>query len=182
MRVLPSGGPLQFLVPGVVHMLSALSEWLFDTSGLVAAWILFTVGTGTDLALCGFRYDYRAGLFLHPVDARRSWETTERSRLSAAVMAVRRVYPALRHHALVDLFTLWAPLYGLQGLVKAATAMASIARPSRYGGLYRIFSPFLRWSNCVMPMPRCWRARNGCPCAKNGSARTTDRRHRARLQ
>jgi signal transduction histidine kinase/CheY-like chemotaxis protein len=42
-------------------------------------------------------------------------------------MALRCVYSALRHHSLARPFHLWAPLYGLQGLVKAATAIASLA-------------------------------------------------------
>jgi len=81
-------------------MLSALSEWLFNTSGLSPHGFLPALGARTDLALCDFRRGDRAGLLFHPLDAHHNRKTTQRPRLSADAMAVRRLHSALRHNPL----------------------------------------------------------------------------------
>jgi signal transduction histidine kinase/ActR/RegA family two-component response regulator len=108
-------------------MLSALSEWLFNTSGLSPhgycllwepglIW-LYAVSDAT-IALAYFSIP----LTLVIVGKRRS-DLIFRPLLW--LFAAFILLCGMTH--LFDLMTLWAPLYGLQGLVKAATAIASIA-------------------------------------------------------
>ncbi len=108
-------------------MLSALSEWLFDTSGLsphgyCLLWepglIWLYAVSDTIIALAYFSIP----LTLVIVGKRRS-DLVFRPLLW--LFAVFILLCGTTHW--LDLFTLWAPLYGLQGLVKAATAIASIA-------------------------------------------------------
>jgi signal transduction histidine kinase/ActR/RegA family two-component response regulator len=108
-------------------MLSALSEWLFDTSGLsphgyCLLWepglIWLYAVSDTIIALAYFSIP----LTLLIVGKRRS-DLVFRPLLW--LFAAFILLCGTTHW--LDLFTLWAPLYGLQGLVKAATAIASIA-------------------------------------------------------
>ncbi len=108
-------------------MLSALSEWLFDTSGLsphgyCLLWepelIWLYAVSDTIIALAYFSIP----LTLVIVGKRRS-DLIFRPLLW--LFAAFILLCGTTHW--LDLFTLWAPLYGLQGLVKAATAIASIA-------------------------------------------------------
>jgi signal transduction histidine kinase/CheY-like chemotaxis protein len=107
-------------------MLSAMSEWLFNTSGLAPhgycllwepglIW-LYAISDGA-IALAY----YSIPLTLVIIGRRRS-DLVFRPMLW--LFAVFIVLCGTTHW--LDLATLWAPLYGLQGLVKAATAIASI--------------------------------------------------------
>lgn len=107
-------------------MLSALSEWLFNTSGLAPhgycllwepgmIW-LYAISDGA-IALAY----YSIPLTLVIIGRRRG------DLVFAPMLWLFAIFIVLcgTTHWL-DLATLWAPLYGLQGLVKAATAIASI--------------------------------------------------------
>ena len=144
-------------------MLSALSEWLFNTSGLAPhgycllwepgmIW-LYAISDGA-IALAY----YSIPLTLVIIGRRRG------DLVFAPMLWLFAIFIVLcgTTHWL-DLATLWTPLYGLQGLVKAATAIASIVTTVALGGPCRIFSPFLRLPKCVGPMKRCWRARSAWP-------------------
>ena len=107
-------------------MLSALSEWLFDTSGLAPhgfcllwepALIRLYAISDTVIALAYFSIP----LTLVVVGKRRS-DLVFRPLLW--LFAAFILLCGTTHW--LDLLTLWAPLYGLQGLVKAATAIASV--------------------------------------------------------
>jgi signal transduction histidine kinase/CheY-like chemotaxis protein len=107
-------------------MLSALSEWLFNTSGLAPhgycllwepglIW-LYAISDGV-IALAYFSIP----LALVIIGRRRS-DLVFRPMLW--LFAAFIVLCGTTHW--LDLATLWTPLYGLQGLVKATTAIASI--------------------------------------------------------
>ena len=107
-------------------MLSALSEWLFNTSGLAPhgycllwepglIWLYAISDAAIALAY------YSIPLTLVIIGRRRS-DLVFRPMLW--LFAVFILLCGTTHW--LDLATLWAPLYGLQGLVKAATAIASI--------------------------------------------------------
>ena len=107
-------------------MLSALSEWLFNTSGLAPhgycllwepgmIW-LYAISDGA-IALAY----YSIPLALVIIGKRRS-DLVFRPMLW--LFAAFILLCGTTHW--LDLATLWAPLYGLQGVVKAATAIASI--------------------------------------------------------
>ncbi len=107
-------------------MLSALSEWLFNTSGLAPhgycllwepgmIW-LYAISDGA-IALAY----YSIPLTLVIIGSRRG-DLVFRPMLW--LFAIFIVLCGTTHW--LDLATLWAPLYGLQALVKAATAIASI--------------------------------------------------------
>jgi len=107
-------------------MLSALSEWLFNTSGLAPhgycllwepglIW-LYAISDGM-IALAYFSIP----LALVVIGRRRA-DLVFRPMLW--LFAVFILLCGTTHW--LDLATLWTPLYGLQGLVKAATAIASI--------------------------------------------------------
>ena len=107
-------------------MLSALSEWLFNTSGLAPhgycllwepgmIW-LYAISDAT-IALAY----YSIPLALVIIGRRRS-DLVFRPMLW--LFAAFIVLCGTTHW--LDVATLWTPLYGLQGLVKAATAVASI--------------------------------------------------------
>jgi signal transduction histidine kinase/CheY-like chemotaxis protein len=107
-------------------MLSALSEWLFNTSGLAphGFCLLWEPGliwlyaiSDTVIALAYFSIP----LTLVIVGRRRS-DLVFRPLLW--LFAAFILLCGTTHW--LDLATLWTPLYGLQGLVKAATAIASI--------------------------------------------------------
>jgi signal transduction histidine kinase len=107
-------------------MLSALSKWLFDTSGLAphGYCLLWERGliwlyaiSDTVIALAYFSIP----LALVIVGKRRS-DLVFRPLLW--LFAAFILLCGTTHW--LDLLTLWSPLYGLQGLVKAATAIASI--------------------------------------------------------
>ncbi|MGJ0507585.1 MAG: ATP-binding protein [Methylocystis sp.] len=108
-------------------MLSALSEWLFDTSGLSphGYCLLWEPGLiwlyAVSDAIIALAY-FSIPLTLVIVGRRRS-DLVFRPLLW--LFAAFILLCGTTHW--LDLFTLWAPLYGLQGLVKAATAVASIA-------------------------------------------------------
>ncbi|CAJ0850242.1 two-component system, NtrC family, sensor kinase [freshwater sediment metagenome] len=108
-------------------MLSALSEWLFDTSGLSphGYCLLWEPGLiwlyAVSDAIIALAY-FSIPLTLVIVGKRRS-DLVFRPLLW--LFAAFILLCGTTHW--LDLFTLWAPLYGLQGLVKAATAIASIA-------------------------------------------------------
>ena len=108
-------------------MLSALSEWLFDTSGLSphGYCLLWEPGLiwlyAVSDAIIALAY-FSIPLTLVIVGKRRS-DLIFRPLLW--LFAAFILLCGMTH--LFDLFTLWAPLYGLQGLVKAATAIASVA-------------------------------------------------------
>lgn len=108
-------------------MLSALSEWLFDTSGLTphGFCLLWEPGliwlyaiSDTAIALAYFSIP----LTLVIVGKRRS-DLVFRPLLW--LFAAFIFFCGATHW--LDVMTLWKPLYGLQGLVKAATAIASIS-------------------------------------------------------
>ncbi len=107
-------------------MLSALSEWLFNTSGLAPhgycllwepglIWLYAVSDTAIALAY------FSIPLTLVILGRRRS-DLVFRPMLW--LFAIFIVLCGTTHW--LDLATLWTPLYGLQGLVKAATAIASI--------------------------------------------------------
>jgi signal transduction histidine kinase len=107
-------------------MLSTLSEWLFDTSGLSphGFCLLWEPGliwlyaiSDTAIALAYFSIP----LALVIVGRKRS-DLVYRPLL--LLFAVFILLCGTTHW--LDLFTLWSPLYGLQGVVKAATAIASV--------------------------------------------------------
>ena len=107
-------------------MLSTLSDWLFNTSGLAphGFCLLWEPGliwlyaiSDTLIALAYFSIP----LALIIVGKRRS-DLVFRPLLW--LFAAFILLCGTTHW--LDLLTLWAPLYGLQGLVKAATAIASI--------------------------------------------------------
>ena len=108
-------------------MLSALSEWLFDTSGLSphGYCLLWEPGLiwlyAVSDAIIALAY-FCIPLTLVIVGKRRN-DLIFRPLLW--LFAVFILLCGTTH--LLDVFTLWAPLYGLQGLVKAATAIASTA-------------------------------------------------------
>ena len=108
-------------------MLSALSQWLFDTSGLAphGFCLLWEPGliwlyaiSDTAIAVAYFSIP----LALVVVGRRRS-DLVFRP-LLLWLFAAFIVLCGTTHW--LDLLTLWTPLYGLQGLVKATTAIASI--------------------------------------------------------
>ncbi len=107
-------------------MLSALSEWLFDTSGLAphGFCLLWEPGliwlyaiSDTLIALAYFSIP----LALVIIGKRR------RDLIFRPLLWLFAAFILLcgATHVL-DLATLWSPLYGLQGLIKAATAIASV--------------------------------------------------------
>jgi signal transduction histidine kinase/CheY-like chemotaxis protein len=107
-------------------MLSALSEWLFDTSGLSphGFCLLWEPGliwlyaiSDTAIALAYFSIP----IALIVVGRKRS-DLVYRPLLW--LFAAFILLCGTTHW--LDLFTLWSPLYGLQGVVKAATAVASV--------------------------------------------------------
>lgn len=107
-------------------MLSALSEWLFDTAGLTphGFCLLWEPGliwlyaiSDTAIALAYFSIP----LALVVLGKRRS-DLVFRPLLW--LFAAFILLCGTTHW--LDVLTLWAPLYGLEGLVKAATAIASI--------------------------------------------------------
>jgi signal transduction histidine kinase/CheY-like chemotaxis protein len=108
-------------------MLSALSEWLFGDSGLAPhgycllwepglIW-LYAVSDAT-IAMAYFSIPLALVIV-----GRRRRDLVFRPMLW--LFAAFILLCGTTHW--LDLFTLWTPLYGLQGLVKAATAIASIA-------------------------------------------------------
>jgi signal transduction histidine kinase/ActR/RegA family two-component response regulator len=108
-------------------MLSALSEWLFDTSGLSphGYCLLWEPGLiwlyGISDAIIALAY-FSIPLTLAIVGKQRS-DLVFRPLLW--LFAAFILLCGTTHW--LDLLTLWSPLYGLQGLVKAATAIASMA-------------------------------------------------------
>ena len=107
-------------------MLSALSEWLFNTSGLAphGYCLLWEPGliwlyaiSDTAIALAYFSIPLTLVII-----GRRRGDLVFRPMLW--LFAIFIVLCGTTHW--LDLATLWTPLYGLQGLVKAATAIASI--------------------------------------------------------
>lgn len=107
-------------------MLTALSEWLFDTSGLSPhgfcllwepglIWLYAVSDAATALAY------FSIPLALVIVGRKRS-DLVYRPLLW--LFAAFILLCGSTHW--LDLFTLWTPLYGLQGLVKAATAVTSV--------------------------------------------------------
>lgn len=107
-------------------MLTALSEWLFDTSGLSPhgfcllwepglIWLYAVSDAATALAY------FSIPLALVIVGRKRG-DLVYRPLLW--LFAAFILLCGSTHW--LDLFTLWTPLYGLQGLVKAATAVASV--------------------------------------------------------
>jgi len=111
---------------GVVHMLSALSEWLFNTFGLAphGFCLLWEPGliwlyaiSDTVIALAYFSIPLALVII-----GRRRGDLVFRPLLW--LFAAFILLCGATHW--LDLATLWTPLYGLQGLVKAATAITSI--------------------------------------------------------
>ncbi|MGA9824138.1 MAG: ATP-binding protein [Methylocystis sp.] len=107
-------------------MLSALSEWLFNTSGLAPHGYCLLWEPGliwlyaiSDAAIALAYFSIPLALVI--IGRRRS-DLVFRPMLW--LFAVFIVLCGTTHW--LDLATLWTPLYGLQGLVKAATAVASI--------------------------------------------------------
>ena len=107
-------------------MLSALSEWLFNTSGLAPHGYCLLWEPGliwlyaiSDAAIALAYYSIPLTLII--IGRRRS-DLVFRPMLW--LFAVFILLCGTTHW--LDLATLWTPLYGLQGLVKAATAIASI--------------------------------------------------------
>jgi signal transduction histidine kinase/CheY-like chemotaxis protein len=107
-------------------MLSALSEWLFNTSGLAPHGYCLLWEPGliwlyaiSDAAIAVAYYSIPLTLI---IIGRRRGDLVFRPMLW--LFAAFILLCGTTHW--LDLATLWAPLYGLQGLVKAATAVASI--------------------------------------------------------
>ena len=164
-------------------MLSALSEWLFNTSGLAPhgycllwepgmIW-LYAISDGA-IALAY----YSIPLTLVIIGSRRG-DLVFRPMLW--LFAIFIVLCGTTHW--LDLATRWSAAYGLQGLVKAATAIASIVTTVALWWSLPYFLSFpsiaqMRQANEALLASEERLAH----AQKMGSDRAIDRRDRARLQ
>src|SRR5689334_18654196 len=87
---------------------------------------LSVVGTGTDLSARRLRYGDRAGVFLDSLCAGDLRVETARRRVRLGVLGICGFHHGLRRYPCESIYTLWVPIYGIEGITKALTALASI--------------------------------------------------------
>nr|WP_158258573.1 PAS domain S-box protein [Rhodopila globiformis] len=92
-----------------------------------AAWFLPAAGAGPDLDLCGFGHGHHDRLFHHTAGAGGFRPPPQGSGFPADFLAVRWVHLPVRVHPPDGRRHAGVPAYDLQGIVKAATAVVSIA-------------------------------------------------------
>ena len=164
-------------------MFNALSDWLFDSSGLTPHGFCLLWQPGLDLDLRTVRRRHRPRLFFHTARPRRDRPPEAGPRVPAAAPAVRRLHPAVRRDPLARcLDALVADLRrsgGGQGDDGAGVDLHR--RRALEADACRTRASF------ALAVPRGQRGAAGdggeaLPGAEDGGRRPADRRHRARLQ